>query len=307
MLPMNTDTNTCFVCKQAFEVSYKKREQKACSKSCAYKLRSVTRSTQHVSIEKFCAVCADTFQDSSKKGLVTKCKTCIYKSGVQTRRKKGTYERTELQNKRLSETLQLKYAEGWNPNSDTHRAKLSISMRARWQSGRMRSETAKTCQLKYGVDHWMKSGAAREMTSIRSSGHVKSDETRRRLAVSHANRIVSGHCVYTRGKGGFRQDIGFYVRSRWEANFARILQHLQLPFVYEKHTFHLSDGRTYTPDFCIDGTVWIELKGYMNETSRAKIDQFRKDYPDEILWIVGPDVYKILKQHYINIVNWENK
>ena len=28
---------------------------------------------------------------------------------------------------------------------------------------------------------------------------------------------------------------------------------------------------------------------------------------DEILWIIGPDVYKILKQHYINIVNWENK
>jgi hypothetical protein len=188
-----------------------------------------------------------------------------------------------------------------------HRAKLSISMRARWQSGTMRRETAKTCQLKYGVDHWMKSDVAREMTSTRSAGHIKSEETRRRLAVSHANRILTGHSVYTRGRGGFRQDIGFYVRSRWEANFARILLHLQLPFEYEKRTFHLSDGKTYTPDFCIDGAVWIELKGYMNTASRAKIDQFRKDYPDEILWIVGPDLYKILKQHYTAIVNWENK
>jgi len=53
--------------------------------------------------------------------------------------------------------------------------------------------------------------------------------------------------------------------------------------------------------------VWIEIKGYMGVAAHSKIEQFRADYPDEILWIVGPDLYKTLKQHYTSIVNWENK
>lgn len=300
-------TKACLICNQAFDVPYKKRTKKTCSKSCAYSLRMSVRAMQHSAVEKTCVVCACLFQDATKKRLALKCKDCIYKCGVQTRRQKGSYKRSDRQNGRLSETLQLKYAAGWNPNSEEHRAKLSISMKARWQSGRMRSETAKTCQMKYGVDHWMKSDAARAMTSRRSRGHVKSEETRQRLSAAHAERIVSGCNVYTRGKGGFRQDIGLYVRSRWEANFARILIHLQVPFQYEKRTFHLSDGRTYTPDFCIDGSVWIEIKGYMGVAAHSKIEQFRADYPDEILWIVGPDLYKTLKQHYTSIINWENK
>jgi hypothetical protein len=45
----------------------------------------------------------------------------------------------------------------------------------------------------------------------------------------------------------------------------------------------------------------------MNESSRSKIEQFKKDFPNELLWIVGPEVYNILKQQYIAVVNWENK
>lgn len=145
------------------------------------------------------------------------------------------------------------------------------------------------------------------MTSSRSKGHVKSELTRARLATSHALRIQTGCQVYTRGKGGFRPDIGLYVRSRWEANFARILAHLAVPFLYESRTFFLSDGRTYTPDFLVDGTLWVELKGFMSNSSRSKIEQFTRDFPDEPLWIVDAEVYKFLKQQYITVVNWENK
>ena len=45
-----------------------------------------------------------------------------------------------------------------------------------------------------------------------------------------------------RAKGGTRKDLGFYVRSTWEANYARYLKWLQLngqieEWAYEPKTF----------------------------------------------------------------------
>ncbi len=54
-------------------------------------------------------------------------------------------------------------------------------------------------------------------------------------------------------KGGFREDLGHYVRSSWEADFARILKLHNLNYEYEIKTFPLikRDGKIihYTPDF----------------------------------------------------------
>ena len=65
-------------------------------------------------------------------------------------------------------------------------------------------------------------------------------------------------------KGGFRADLGHYVRSSWEADYARVLVYLGQPYEYESRTFVLtrSDGSTltYTPDFYLpDRDEFIEV------------------------------------------------
>jgi hypothetical protein len=53
-----------------------------------------------------------------------------------------------------------------------------------------------------------------------------------------------GHKPYHgsgRGKGGWRDDIGMYVRSTWEADVVRVLKYLGVVFEYEKRKFEFRD------------------------------------------------------------------
>lgn len=75
-----------------------------------------------------------------------------------------------------------------------------------------------------------------------------------------------------RGRTGYRDDIGFFVRSTWEANFARLLIVRNIPFEYECCSFDLgSELGTHRPDFYLPTLhIFIEVKGYETSTSRAK-------------------------------------
>ena len=56
-----------------------------------------------------------------------------------------------------------------------------------------------------------------------------------------------------------------YVRSTWEANFARILRYLEIEFDYEGKRFTLKDGLTYSPDFYMTKRdMYYEIKGHAN-------------------------------------------
>lgn len=69
-------------------------------------------------------------------------------------------------------------------------------------------------------------------------------------------------------------------RSSWEQKFAQHLDRRGLGWAYESHTYILSDGTCYTPDFWIpDWDVLVEVKGYMMERAKQKIDMFRSEYP----------------------------
>ncbi len=90
------------------------------------------------------------------------------------------------------------------------------------------------------------------------------------------------------GKVGFREDLGFVVRSSWEADMSRIFNYLGFDFQYEPCSFALSDGTTYTPDFYLHDTEeLIEVKGYWIKGARKKFRQFRKDYPNLNIEIIG--------------------
>lgn len=92
-----------------------------------------------------------------------------------------------------------------------------------------------------------------------------------------------------RGIGGYREDLGHYVRSSWEANVARWLKNNGYNYQYEPKTF-MFDGFTYTPDFYVPSTKkWIEVKGWWGGDDRKKVDAFIAAGYN--LWIIDKDEY----------------
>lgn len=126
---------------------------------------------------------------------------------------------------------------------------------------------------------------------------------------------------YGRGVKGKRADLdNLYVRSRWEANVARILNLLRESgeveyWEYEPYTFEYpvkKGNKWYTPDFRVfftDGSyMWIEVKGWMDKNSEVKLKRFARYYPDEPLWLIDSKYYKKLEKEYSDKVElWEKK
>lgn len=125
--------------------------------------------------------------------------------------------------------------------------------------------------------------------------------------------------IYSNARGGKREDLGFYVRSGWEANYARYLNFLKekssiRDWEYEPDTFWFENikrgTRSYTPDF----KVWLddtryeyhEVKGYMDQKSKTKLKRMAKYYPDEKIIIIGNEEYKEIKNKLSRLINgWE--
>jgi len=299
--------NICVICEKQFEIVYKKRRQKTCSKDCSYKLRNKTRHAKHVPLKKTCKVCNEVFQDTSRKKLVDTCIDCVHKKMVSTRKHNGSYKRTKEQNKKLSESLKKKYKDGWNPNTEEHKKKLSKIMKDAWASGEFESKSKKTCLKKYGKDHWMKTDKAKEYFSNSQKGKIISSETKTKMAISASKRIRTGkEKNFTNGNGYFRKDLNCYFRSNWEANFARICELNGQKWEYEPKTFILESGKTYTPDFKIDD-VYYEIKGRWIGDAKQKFNDFCKQYNTCKIVLIDGIMYKNLKEKYKNHINWEGK
>ena len=87
----------------------------------------------------------------------------------------------------------------------------------------------------------------------------------------------------THAHGKFREDLGHYVRSSWEADYARMLKYENIEYIYEWKRFELvrKDGSklTYLPDFYIPSTnTIVEIKGLMRPLDQEKINLFREQY-----------------------------
>lgn len=121
-----------------------------------------------------------------------------------------------------------------------------------------------------------------------------------------------------RTHGGFREDLGMYFRSGWEANYARYLNWLKaksdvLDWAYEPETFEFPvprGTRFYTPDFRVTwntGEVeYHEVKGYLTQQGRTALRRMEKYYPDKKVVLVDGPVYKrILKEYAKDVPGWE--
>jgi len=101
-------------------------------------------------------------------------------------------------------------------------------------------------------------------------------------------------------KGGLREDLGIYVRSKMEANILRYYNLINVNWFYEPREFRFEKikrgVRYYKPDIYLAGKLrqFIEVKGsYFSPTDRTKLKRFKKYYPDEFsrLRFIIPDKY----------------
>lgn len=124
---------------------------------------------------------------------------------------------------------------------------------------------------------------------------------------------------YSRGKGGYREDLGIYVRSTWEANYARYLNFLVKKsaiksWSFEEDTFDFvgirRGTRSYTPDFKItendSSIVYHEVKGYMDGKSKVKLKRMKKYYPHIRIVLIQNKEMMEIKRKVGSLLKWEN-
>lgn len=89
-------------------------------------------------------------------------------------------------------------------------------------------------------------------------------------------------------------------RSTWEKLFADFLNSKKLNWEYEPEAVKCGNIGTYTPDFFVhDWDCFIEIKGWMTNGAKAKIDWFRKHEPRRLI-LATKDV---LRSQYQVVVN----
>ena len=126
--------------------------------------------------------------------------------------------------------------------------------------------------------------------------------------------------MFTRSKGGKRDDIGIFVRSAWEANYARYLNMLKtngdiLKWQYEAEIFEFKrikrGTRSYRPDFKIwfpDGHIeYHEVKGWLMPTAQTALKRMAKYYPKVKLVIIDKDWFAAVRRQGLPalIAGWE--
>lgn len=114
------------------------------------------------------------------------------------------------------------------------------------------------------------------------------------------------------GRTGFRPDLDQFFRSRWEANYARYLRHIKATYAYEpeRFTIALPDGTThgYTPDFLVNGTHYVEIKGWMRpERRQAEVIRAAQHQLPKPLMLLSKDSYDQLTRQYGKVIEgWEH-
>jgi hypothetical protein len=86
-------------------------------------------------------------------------------------------------------------------------------------------------------------------------------------------------------------------------------------WTYEPQTFWFEDikrgSRSYTPDFRVQyrgetRPVYVEIKGWMDATSRTKLKRFAKYYPQHKVELIDAKAYAAIKKRWASAIpGWE--
>lgn len=151
----------------------------------------------------------------------------------------------------------------------------------------------------------------RGMMREKLTGKMISDEARANYSIGAIKRVIrEGNKTYVHGRGGYREDLGHYVRSSWEANVCRLMKYFGVKYEYEKYWFEVECNKKkfrYAPDLYLpEFGKYVEIKGFlMKPESGLKILGFIKDHN---LILIGEQSYYILARQFMDLVpNWERR
>lgn len=202
-----------------------------------------------------------------------------------------TGERTEEQRKIISERAKKRIAEKGHPkgmlgktHSDENKLKFAESFKKMWND----------------KNHIIHSKEYKEKRAKQQS-----ESMIQRLKNNPQNQ-------YSRVKKGkiTIDDKTFFARSSWEANVAAYLQYLKESELIRDWEHEAEEYRfeaikrgvmSYLPDFKVtrlNGSFYlIEVKGYMDEKSKTKLNRMKKYYPDIFIDLIEAKRYKQLQEN----------
>jgi hypothetical protein len=241
--------------------------------------------------------------------------------------------RSEETKKKLSESIKLSWQN--NPNqgrtghalsdkskkalskklmghevSDETRKKIGLAGigRVPWNKGLTKYDDERIMGVSKKISEWNKT--------------FMTDEIKNKISQSLKKRYADGMKI-PNSKIGTRKDLGMSFRSRWEANYARILKFNDKDIDYEndRYTLYEDDGsiaNVYTPDFKIGEKCHIEVKGHADAydewgctckrciRDKDKMSMMRAQYSDVEIILIGRKEYRELSKKYNHLVdNWE--
>lgn len=94
----------------------------------------------------------------------------------------------------------------------------------------------------------------------------------------------------SRGKRVWYKGICF--RSSYEARVAQAFDKLNWQWEYEPERFELY-GETYLVDFRVNGTLYAEVKGWVNDDARRKVSAFRELYSYPLVVLTLPEIKQL--------------
>lgn len=161
------------------------------------------------------------------------------------------------------------------------------------------SSRANDIQQKQSTAHTgtQQSEYTRAKRSESLKGRTHSDTALQKLSETRKEGFRTGRIKLSpksgNGRGGFKEDIGHYVRSSYEHSFAKMLNENSIDYEYEPERFDLVvDGidTGYTPDFKINGQYY-EIKNPYNvndDMFNAKIAALNEQHCINVVVLVGP-------------------
>jgi len=249
-------------------------------------------------------------------------------------RKLKGQKRSEATKKKLSIANKISWSKNPNqgrtgsPLSDESRKNLSKKLQGHFVS----EETKKKIGISgEGREPWNKGLTKDDDDRLKDmsrkisvwNSEFMTDEKKNKISETLKRKYAEGMKL-PQSKGGYREDLDMYFRSRWEANYARILKNDGKEIVYEVDRFVLKNENgeifsTYITDFKLDDKKYIEIKGHANskdnwscsckrcKRDKKKLKMLYEQYPGVEVKILGKKEYKELCRKYEHsILNWEN-
>jgi len=240
--------------------------------------------------------------------------------------------RSEETKKKISESNKKSWQDNPNqgrtgcPLSDESKKDLSEKLMGHEVSEETRKKISETGM---GREPWNKDLTKEDHPSLQTMSEKAkkwneenmTDELKEQISKTLKQRYADGMKI-PHANGGKREDLNMYVRSSWEANYARVLKYCNKKIEYEVDKFVLyKDGKiecTYTPDFKIGEKTYIEIKGHLRSIDnwdcnckscirdKNKTKLMEEQYPDIKIIFIGKKEYTELCEQYNKLVeNWE--